>query len=73
MMRGPRCGSEEGGGGLPAAMPPKPPRPLRRPQVWIRKRSSLKSLGDASSSVAKRNWLLLRHYWHRVGGAALNW
>ena len=29
--------------------------------------------GEASSSGAKRNWLLVRHYWHRVGGCALNW
>ena len=29
--------------------------------------------GDASSSATKRNWLLVRHYWHRVGGCALNW
>lgn len=88
---------------------------LKESKVWIRKRSSLKSLGepdgravrggwpgsggpalahashpldaprpplsarclppagDSSSSATKRNWLLVRHYWHRVGGAALNW
>ena len=35
--------------------------------------SALPAAGEASSSGAKRNWLLVRHYWHRVGGCALNW
>lgn len=26
-----------------------------------------------SGSSLKRNMLLLRHYWHRVGGTALAW
>ena len=29
--------------------------------------------GESSGSVSKRNWLLVKHYWHRVGGAALAW
>lgn len=44
---------------------------LQESKVWIRKRSSLKMMESGSS--LKRNMLLLRHYWHRVGGTALAW
>ena len=46
---------------------------LKESQVWVKKRQSVKDLGSSTAYNWRKNNLLLKYYWHRVGGCALSW
>jgi hypothetical protein len=46
---------------------------LQESAVFLAKRASLRELGEGEGYNNKKNWLLLKFYWHRVIGTALSW